>query len=308
MGGMIASTPLVSVIIPNLNYGRYLKKAIDSALTQAYSNIEVIVVDDGSSDGSGAVIASFGTRIRACFQENMGPSAARNSGIGLAQGDYLLFLDADDWLLPNAVADLVQGFAAFPDSAIVFGDAELTDEDGAVIGMRVCEMTNVPLASLLRRNPILTLTALVRRRSLESAGVFNPLFRHGEDYDLWLRIARRFPVRHVACLVARRRSHGRQLSGDVIRQLHGELAVKEAFASTGPTPETRSALGDVHHRLAYEYKAAADFSAMWSHSKAAVAHHPWRPKHWLYLGAACLFRIVKRSSRKKQPAGNEKSR
>jgi glycosyltransferase involved in cell wall biosynthesis len=305
---MSASGPLVSIIIPNLNYGPYLKNAIDSALQQAYASIEVIVVDDGSSDDSGEVIASFGSRIRSCWQENAGPSSARNRGIGMAQGEYLLFLDADDWLLPNAVADLLRGFAAFPDSGLVFGDAELTNEDGAVIGKSVCQMASVSLAALLRRNPILTLTALVQRRSLERAGVFNPLFRHGEDYDLWLRIARRFPVRHVVCTVARRRNHGRQLSGDIIRQLHGELAVKEAFAATGQTPGTRAALGDVHHRLAYEYKAVADFGAMRFHSSAAIANHPGRPKHWLYLGAACLFLVVKRRSRKNPQAGKGNNR
>ena len=87
---------LVSVIIPNYNYAHYLREAIDSALGQTYPHIEIIVVDDGSKDGSDEVIRSYGDRIRSVFQQNKGVSAARNAGVISGSGEYVAFLDADD--------------------------------------------------------------------------------------------------------------------------------------------------------------------------------------------------------------------
>ena len=99
--------PLVSVIITNYNYGRYLRRAIDSALRQTYRPLEILVVDDGSTDESRAVIESYGNSIRALFRANGGNAAAYNTGFTASLGDILLFLDADDGLYPDAVATVV---------------------------------------------------------------------------------------------------------------------------------------------------------------------------------------------------------
>ena len=103
----MAAAPLVSIVIDNYNYGGFVAEAIDSALAQTYPDTEVIVVDDGSSDGSREVIAAYGDRVRPLLKENGGQASAFNAGFGLARGEVILFLDADDALLPTAAAEAV---------------------------------------------------------------------------------------------------------------------------------------------------------------------------------------------------------
>ncbi|MEM8828698.1 MAG: glycosyltransferase [Cyanobacteria bacterium P01_G01_bin.19] len=102
--------PLVSVIIDNYNYAQFIEKSIDSVLTQNYQHLELIVVDDGSTDNSREVINSYGDRIKAIFQPNGKQAAALNTGFAASQGDIILFLDADDYLLPSAVEQIVSAF------------------------------------------------------------------------------------------------------------------------------------------------------------------------------------------------------
>jgi glycosyltransferase involved in cell wall biosynthesis len=106
--------PLVSILINNYNYGHYLAAAIDSALTQSYAAIEVIVVDDGSTDDSRQIIQGYGDRIRAVFQANQGQAAAFNTGFVHSRGEIICFLDADDLFLPDKVAQVVAGFLQYP--------------------------------------------------------------------------------------------------------------------------------------------------------------------------------------------------
>jgi glycosyltransferase involved in cell wall biosynthesis len=107
--------PLVSILINNYNYAQYLAAAIDSALAQTYAPIEVIVVDDGSTDGSRGIITSYGDRIQAIFQPNQGQASAFNTGFAQSRGEIICFLDADDVFLPQKVATVVQGFQQDPE-------------------------------------------------------------------------------------------------------------------------------------------------------------------------------------------------
>ena len=273
--------PLVSIVIPSYNYERFVGEAIESALRQTYAAVEVIVVDDGSTDGSRAVISSFGARIKAVFQENLGLPSARNSGIRLAGGEYLLFLDADDWLSPGAAADLLEGFVLFPEAGIVFGDAELTDEKGRGIGRHSSGTERVLYRDMLRGNPILVSEALVRRSILARTGPFDPGLQQCEDYDLWLRASRLFPIHHLDRTVTRIRHHPQQLSQDLAQQLKWELRVKESLADT--SVEMRRALGNLHHRLAYEYRRLGDRRSWRRHALLAIRFTPAFWKNWVYL-------------------------
>ncbi len=107
----MTKAPLASIIINNYNYGRFLREAIDSALNQTYRNIEVIVVDDGSTDGSPEIIASYGDRIVPVLQQNGGQNSALNAGFSVSRGDVILFVDSDDGLLPTAVEAALEAFA-----------------------------------------------------------------------------------------------------------------------------------------------------------------------------------------------------
>ncbi len=126
---------LVSIIVPNYNYGRYLRIAIDSALAQTYSPVEVIVVDDGSTDNSREVIESYGERIAAILKANGGHGSAVNAGYAGSRGEIVIFLDADDELMPAAVEQVVKAW--WPGVAKAQFQLEMVDENGAPLGMRV---------------------------------------------------------------------------------------------------------------------------------------------------------------------------
>ena len=126
---------LVSIVITNYNYGRYLRTAIDSALAQTYSPVEVIVVDDGSTDDSREVIESYEKRIVPIIKANGGHGSALNAGFAASRGEIVIFLDADDELLPEAVDQVVKAWR--PGVAKAQFQLEMVDEHGTPLGMRV---------------------------------------------------------------------------------------------------------------------------------------------------------------------------
>jgi glycosyltransferase involved in cell wall biosynthesis len=127
--------PLVSIVVTNYNYGRYLRAAIDSALAQTYSQVEVVAVDDGSTDNSREIIESYGGRIVPVLKANGGHGSAVNAGFGASGGEILMFLDADDELLPEAVEQLVKAWR--PGVAKAQFQLEVIDERGNPLGQRV---------------------------------------------------------------------------------------------------------------------------------------------------------------------------
>src|SRR5437588_12521846 len=124
---------LATIVIDNYNYGRYLRDSIDSALGQTYGNTEVIVVDDGSTDDSRKILATYGSSIKAALQENSGQASAFNAGYALSRGDVVFFLDSDDILLPSAVQNAL---AFFDDPCVVKVQWQLyeIDENGIRTG------------------------------------------------------------------------------------------------------------------------------------------------------------------------------
>ena len=133
-GERVASQPLVSIVINNFNYGRYLARAIDSALAQDYGRIEVVVVDDGSSDESCDVIASFGERVIAIEKANGGQASAVNAGFAMSRGDILMFLDSDDFLAARAARCVADTFRQSPELSKVHFRLTVVDESAAATG------------------------------------------------------------------------------------------------------------------------------------------------------------------------------
>ncbi len=188
----------VSIIIPTYNRADMVVETVQSALKQTYPNVEVIVVDDGSTDGTRETLErAFGDRIRYIYQENSGRSRARNRGIEAATGEAFIFLDSDDWLLPNAVADGVAFLEAHPQVEVAYGDGYYTDAQGRRLSRLSDERPAVPphrlLAIMALHNlPIAPHAAIMRRRALErlqGPPWFDERLRGGEDADFWLRLA-----------------------------------------------------------------------------------------------------------------------
>ncbi len=254
--------PLVSVIIPTYNHGRFVRQAIDSALDQTYPAVEVIVVDDGSTDGSGAMldeIEARDRRIRVVHKVNAGLSAARNTGIALARGAYINFLDSDDWLLPDKLSRQVAALEARPDVDLVFSDIAYVDDADTetVIDMG----TGGPPAPfpdvLVYRNWFGPMVPLLRRRLVERVGGFDEAFRAAEDWDYWYRCAQHTPFLYLPGKVAMYRLHGEQMTRDDDRMATANLQfAAKHFAND--RRKRRSNLAAFHLARARKFKKAGD--------------------------------------------------
>ena len=200
--------PLVSVVIPTYNYARFLGEAIESAQAQAGVPVEIIVVDDGSKDDPAAVVHRY-PGVRLIRQDNSGLAAARNTGWRNAVGRFVVFLDADDRLIPNALCANLANFTACPDCGFVYGGYRFIDADGQVRKpASLVEIGADPFASFLRGNAIgMHATVMYRRAALEEVGGFDPTLRACEDYDLYLRLSPRHPVAVTQDCIAEYRIH-----------------------------------------------------------------------------------------------------
>lgn len=184
--------PLVSVIIPAYRQVDYLTAAIDSVLKQSFQPIEIIVVSDGQHDATDLVVERLGGRIHYHVQSHAGASNARNTGLGLASGKYILFLDADDLLHPDAVTWLLDAMDGKENRLCVTGYGRFQGRD-PVEGLIGCEclppVDAPPLAYLIRRNFAAIHCFLAPRKRLMEVGGFDTSLRWCEDWDLWLRLA-----------------------------------------------------------------------------------------------------------------------
>jgi len=206
--------PQVSVIIPTYNRGWVIKEAIDSVLAQDYTEFELIVVDDGSTDHTSDVLDSYRNDIKVLSQKNKGVSAARNRGIAEASGKFIAFLDSDDLWLSQKLSVQIEFFNQTPDALIC-----QTEEVWIRNGLRVNPRKRHKKPSGMIFKPSLELclvspsAVMIQRNLIDRVGEFDENLPACEDYDLWLRISCRFPVHLIdAPLIIKRGGHDDQLS------------------------------------------------------------------------------------------------
>ncbi|HJR08411.1 MAG TPA: glycosyltransferase [Pyrinomonadaceae bacterium] len=214
---------LVSVIIPCYGQAHFLDDAIRSVHAQSYRQFEIIVVDDGSPDNTAEVAARYDDGlVRLIRQRNLGLATARNNGLRASAGDFIVFLDADDRLLPRALETGVNSLYAAPECAFVYGLCEFIDQEGSPIPTppHVAVKENYHRA-FLRDNPILSPGAAMFRRSIFSrvAGFDPSLSRGCEDLDLYLRIAKEWPVHCHGKTTLQYRKHRGSMSANRFRML-----------------------------------------------------------------------------------------
>jgi hypothetical protein len=219
-------TPLVSVVIPCWNQGHYLPEAIESVLAQSYPELELIVVDDGSSDNSFEVAARF-PGVRCLRQANRGVAAARNAGLADSQGAYTVFLDADDRLLPGALEVGMRALLATPEAAFAAGMPRDVGRDGEILRDAVQPLvTRDHYLELLKDCYIWSGSSLVyRRAALEAAGGFSKRLQAADDYELYLKLARSYPVLCHDVVVTEYRRHGSNTTRNPALVLTSQLQV-----------------------------------------------------------------------------------
>ncbi|HET9198118.1 MAG TPA: glycosyltransferase, partial [Solirubrobacterales bacterium] len=210
-----APAPLVSVVVPCYGQAAYLEEAIESVLAQTYAQVEIVVVDDGSPDNAARLAARF-PWVRVVRQPNAGLAAARNTGIRESEGELLVFLDADDRLLPRALEVGIEELRAHPEAAFAFGRYRRVAADGRRLEDDEQPRPDAPpYATFLRYNYAgIPATGIFRRSALEDAGNFDETLPGAEDYDLSLRLSRLHAVRPHPEEVVAYRVHGGGMSQD----------------------------------------------------------------------------------------------
>ena len=253
----------IAAILPVFNGERYVRQAVESVLGQTRPPEEILVVDDGSTDGTAGILASFGDRIRAIRTENRGVASARNAGARAARSTYAAFLDADDAWEAEAIAIDADAARRNPEAVLFFADALAVSADGRP--RRVLHRPPGPgplFDALLRGNVIVTSTAMVRRDVFERIGYFREDFvcKAGvEDWEFFLRCSRAGPFAYIPRTVVRYRIHP---AGAV--QTHREamkvdaLRVLSLHAEGVPAPLRRAARSRVYFDSGVRHLAAQD--------------------------------------------------
>ena len=222
---MSADWPRVGVVIPCFDQARYLATAVASVRAQTRPGVECVVVDDGSTDDTVAVASRLGVGV--LRQANAGVSAARNAGMTALPVDLIAFLDADDALLPDAIAAEVDALAAQPAAAAVVGRCQPIDDAGRVLPARQPEVDATRLyTEWLRSNFVWTPgAALFRRDALLAIGGFPPALGPAADYAVYLRLAREDRVTYLPRPLVHYRQHDASMSRDPARMLRATIAV-----------------------------------------------------------------------------------
>jgi glycosyltransferase involved in cell wall biosynthesis len=301
--------PSLSVIIPTCNRAGWLPAAVRSALQQTVDALEVLVVDDGSTDGTQEVcrgLAAADERVRFCRQENAGLAAARNAGLAQAGGEWVAFLDDDDLLRQDALSRLVETAAAAAAPAAVgwastyeSNRPDLTADQvfeaaeefrlqawGAGVPRGVLQVEELVLQPMVPIN-----AAVFGAAGLRALGGFRAELREVEDYDLWLRLSADagIPVVHERLALVRR--HPDQMSGSLKRMAAATRRVLEEFLAGRPDVAARVPRRALRHRLAhlgreeaYAALLAGDSSEAARASWYSIRRRPLQWKSWFYLG------------------------
>lgn len=252
----------VSVIIPAYNSERYVGDAIKSVLAQTYKPAEVIVVDDGSSDGTGRVVQGFGSAVRYLHQANRGEPAARNLGLRSATGEYVAFLDADDLWAPEKLELQMQYFAAHPKCAVVYSDMSTFDDHGVVdasvkVRFNITFPTGNIFVPLFRETLFGSGSVVFRKNCVDKVGFFDEQFLIGCDYEMWLRMSRHFEFGVVDRPLLKYRQHPQMSTRGLGRALWNGVPWEVAALSKTlrSYPEAVQELGQaaVNRRLAKVY-------------------------------------------------------
>jgi glycosyltransferase involved in cell wall biosynthesis len=291
----------VSLVIATYNHARFLGAAIDSAVAQTLEGVEVVVVDDGSTDDTEAVLARYGGRLRVIRQPNRGLAAARNAGLAAASGTYVSFLDADDVLLPTKLAEQAAILDRAPTVGWTYCDvliettaagAEMRASERFGYGARMLEGWLFP--ELIHGNFIPAIAPLVRRTVLDAAGGFDERLTALEDWDLWLRLSLIAEARYSPAVLVRYRVHPGGMSEDRSRMDRNRVRVLDKLCRARPEAVEglgavgRRIIADTHNWLGKEAYARGDWTEARRRFAASLVTVPWQRQAPMLLGLSLV--------------------
>lgn len=203
----MSTLPLLTVVTPSLNQGRWIGETIESVLSQGYPALEYLVLDGGSRDDTLDVLARYGDRLRWTSGPDGGQSAAINKGLRACRGEIVAWLNADDTYLPGAINTAVEHFMNHPDCDMVYGEGYRIDEDSRVIGrFQATEPFNLWKLAYLS-DYILQQSVFMRRRAVEAVGYVDETLHWAMDWDLFVKIGKRFRIDYLPVYLANIREH-----------------------------------------------------------------------------------------------------
>ena len=304
------SLGLISVVIPTFNYGRFVVEAVASALDQTYTNREVIVVDDGSTDGTRAVLAPYIDRVRYLYQENQGLSAARNTGIGAARGEWVALLDSDDVWHPRKLEVQARSIGDHPEAGLVAsGSLVGAGPPWPTIDLQVDAVaTPISYEDLVFRSRFGPSGVLVRKACFDSVGLFDHELSAAEDRDMWLRLARRYPVDLLDTPLWWYRVHGASMSRNaILMEANEEQVLRKALSGGASRRLRRRAFSHAAFSAAFMYEEAGLHSRAMTRMLRSIRLWPWpyqradvrtgfaRPKLLARIGLELLSDLEPRS-------------
>jgi len=313
---------LVTVIIPVYNGEKFIRQTLDSVLAQDYSAIEILVVNDGSSDGTQEVLNSYSDRIHVVWQANQGVAEARNNGIRAAKGKYVCFCDSDDIWAPQKVSEQVRYLDTHADVGMVYCDWFFwnADQDG---NFSIPDEFDMPLfqqeidsfesgwiyCQLLLDCICLTSTVMFRREIVEQVGFFNPEFLNGEDYDYWLRTSR---VTQIHKLKAKRVLYRilQQSLARTPREIHYEYEIlKKAidqWGVIGPNGENckivdiKKRFSDMFFTFGYLHFKDGNPMVAFKSFCQVIMRKPLKYKAWIFM-ILCVIKVLNALGKKDFP-------
>lgn len=251
---------MVSVIIPTYNAGNHLPATIDSVLGQTAKDIEVIVIDDGSTDNTKEIIKPYLNRINYIYQQNRGPSSARNRGISCVKGDYIAFLDADEIWIREKLEIQLNFLGENPEYAMVYTDLLRVDKKKNLtfpfLKGRIAAKSGYIFKELITNNFIPTTTVVAKRECFDRVGLFDESLRSVEDRDMWLRIAQEYKIGFIETPTVIAEVHDAGLSSDREEALKSQIYVIKKYGKVSDAETHQliiSTLSSLYFQLGYFY-------------------------------------------------------
>jgi len=235
--------------MPVYNGERFITQAIESIVAQCFTDWELVIVNDGSTDASEKRIDAFRTlpNIRYEYQKNKGIAAALNRCIVLSSGEFIALLDQDDVHLPQKLDLQVSFMRDHPDVALAHGNIKLIDEEGNELTPTVPYVTDASgycFGTLFMGNRIAAPTVMLRRSCLDISGLFDESISYGVDYDLWLRVAHNFPIGYINQTLAQYRKHASNMSASRNAIPHNEGILSVLRKTLQQFPDSLSVVGE----------------------------------------------------------------
>lgn len=298
----------VSVVMPSFNYARYLSLSVESILTQSHTDLELVITDDCSTDGSREILAEWARRdsrvVSVLHDVNRGLAGARNSALAACSGEFIALCDADDLWIPDKLKIQLERFRRAPEIGLVHSDSDIMNSEGDLTGQRFSSLihrqgqrtSGYLFDELYRRNFLCVPTVIVRREAMELAGGFDDRLRSLEDWVCWTKIARKYPFDYVDNALAHYRIHPGGLSSNPVGMAQNRVKAIGFLMETFPEISAR-AKSEMLYALGSSHLVVDDLMLAARAFLAAASAYPLQLRSWVRCGQALASLALPRRAR-----------